>query len=168
MRPAHRSEQEFDSRLSAMGYAARISRLGLKHEAVRHPDGSGRWLVRPKDPQDWKTNWRQVEAQTNETHRIALMSRAEIPWGAIASWAIGIGFAAWVFWPRPPKASEQVQPPYPPKQMRSLGNLQLSAGDSLEAVLIPTPVLGAALCVVYRNSQGAQMQCLDNEVIDPE
>lgn len=82
------------------------------------------------------------------------------PIGVWISWALFGALCAYAFWPRPEPVEPREAVAAEPRAMRSLGTLQLSAGDSVEAMAIPNPDgYSSTVCVLYRGSAGTHFQC---------
>lgn len=71
---------------------------------------------------------------------------------------------SWVAWPSAPAAAPAASEP---RHMRSIGRLQLSPSESIEAVAIPNPdQFTSTVCVIYRSDANTLMECPARDAID--
>lgn len=161
----------YGSRLPAMGHAGRLSQAtGTPHEAVQSQKEPGRWIVRPVPVEMDGSAYQAAAPQQSNIHEAA-MAHKEPEYASVAGIAFVAGAAviaalAWFNWPTKPAASAE---PHPPRAIRSLGEFQVSATESVKAIVIPNPDgYTASVCVIYANSElrSSTIVCPEREAID--
>lgn len=85
----------------------------------------------------------------------------------VAPFLVGAAVAAAVAWWAWPTAAVVAHLPELPSHMRSIGKLQPSPTESLEAVAIQNPDrFSATICAIYRSDTHTLMECPVRDAID--